>query len=96
MEADRSDQPTLVRRRVAEDVDGRRDQQGAPQQRRSEAVAEFVSDFRGLSSTIKRRDICEAVSASRETARRIFRSGRRRYPPPARSNEGGEQAGQGA
>ena len=38
-------------------------------------VAEFVSDFRGLSSTIKRRDICEAVSASRESLDAFFARG---------------------
>ena len=38
-------------------------------------VAEFVSDFRGLSSTIKRRDICEAVSASREPLDAFFARG---------------------
>ena len=28
-------------------------------------IADFIADFRGLAGTIKRRDICEAVSASR-------------------------------
>jgi hypothetical protein len=35
-------------------------------------VADFIADFRGLSGTAKRRDICEAVGASRESLEAFY------------------------
>ena len=38
-------------------------------------VADFIADFRGLSGTAKRRDICEAVGASRQRLDAFFDAG---------------------
>jgi len=38
-------------------------------------VADFIADFRGLSGTAKRRDICEASGATRQTLEALFARG---------------------
>ncbi len=54
---------------AAEINKARRD--GTPQR----TVADFIADFRGLSGTAKRRDICEAVGATRESLETFFARG---------------------
>src|SRR5271166_378642 len=44
---------------------------GSPQR----PVRDFISDFRGLAGTRKRRDICEALNASRESLDSLFKRG---------------------
>lgn len=44
---------------------------GSPQR----TVADFVAEFRGLSSTAKRRDICEKIGASRQSLKDLFTLG---------------------
>ncbi len=59
-----------MKRLIAAEVD-KANRSGEPQR----PVREFLADFRGLSSTVKRSSICEAVAASRLSLRDFFNQG---------------------